>query len=326
MRPAPILRYALLALMLVAVWLDGAAAQSYPSRPIRLIVPFPPGGAADILARLIGNKVAEQVGQPLIVENRPGAGGTLGADAAAKSPPDGYTILHNTNGAAIAPALYKTLPFDTAKDFVPVTQIVASNLVLVAGPKSGIASVKDLLARARANPGKLNYGSSGPGNPLQLTMEMLKHAAGVDIVAVPFRGDGQIHTALIAGEIEVAVIPLAAAVPLIQEGRLTALAVTGPKRSAAVGNVPTVAEAGNLPGFASAGWQGWFMPGGTPAPMVARIQAEVAKAITAPDVNERLKSMAYEPVGSTPEAFGAYFKDEMIKFTNIIADAKIPKQ
>ena len=231
MRFALPLRCAALALILAAVWPDHAGAQAYPNRPIRLIVPFPPGGAADILARLIGNKVAEQIGQPLVVENRPGAGGTLGADAAAKSPPDGYTILHNTNGAAIAPALYRILPFDGVKDFAPVTQIVASNLVLVAGPKSGIESLKDLLARARANPGKLNYGSSGPGNPLHLTMEMLKHAAGVDIVAVPFRGDGHIHTALIAGEVEVAVIPLAAAVPLIQEGRLKALAVTGPKRS-----------------------------------------------------------------------------------------------
>ncbi len=313
-------------LLLAAALPDSSVAESYPSRPIRLIVPFPPGGAADILARLVGNKISEQIGQPFVVENRPGAGGTLGADAAAKSPPDGYTILHNTNGAAIAPALYRTLPFDSARDFVPVTQIVASNLVLVASPKSGIASVSELLARARANPGKLNYGSSGPGNPLHLTMEMLKHAAGVDIVAVPFRGDGQIHTALIAGEIEVAVIPLSAAVPLIQERRLTALAVTGPKRSAPVANVPTVAEAGNLPGFASAGWQGWFVPAGTPAEIVARIHAEVAKAIATPDINERLRSMAYEPVGSAPTDFAAYFKDEIVKFTNIVADAKIPKQ
>jgi tripartite-type tricarboxylate transporter receptor subunit TctC len=312
--------------MLAAAWPEGAAAQTYPNRPIRLIVPFPPGGAADILARLIGNKVAEQIGQPLVVENRPGAGGTLGADAAAKSPPDGYTILHNTNGAAIAPALYRTLPFDGVKDFAPVTQIVASNLVLVAGPKSGIASVKDLLARARANPGKLNYGSSGPGNPLQLTMEMLKHAAGVDIVAVPFRGDGHIHAALIAGEVEVAVIPLSAAVPLIQEGRLKALAVTGPKRSAPVAQVPTIAEAAELPGFASAGWQGWFMPAGTPAPIVTRIRNEVAKAIALQDINERLRSMAYEPVGSAPAEFDAHFRAEVVKFTKIIADAKIAKQ
>ena len=326
MRPALLLRYALLALMLAAAWTGEAAAQTYPSRPIRLIVPFPPGGAADILARLIGNKVAEQVGQPLVVENRPGAGGTLGADAAAKSPPDGYTILHNTNGAAIAPALYRTLPFDGVKDFAPVTQIVASNLVLVAGPKSGIKSVKDLLARARANPGKLNYGSSGPGNPLHLTMEMLKHAAGVDIVAVPFRGDGHIHTALIAGEIEVAVIPLAAAVPLIQEGRLKALAVTGPRRSQPVAHVPTVAEAADLPGFASAGWQGWFMPAGTPAPVVERIRNEVVKAIALPDINERLRGMAYEPMASTPAEFDVYFRAEVVKFTKIVADAKIAKQ
>jgi len=312
--------------LLFAAATDRAVADTYPSRPIRLIVPFPPGGAADILARLIGGKISEQMGQPVIVENRPGAGGTLGADAAAKSPTDGYTILHNTNGAAIAPALYRTLPFDTAKDFAPVTQIVASNLVLVASPKSGITSLQELLTRARTNPGKLNYGSSGPGNPLQLTMEMLKRAAGVDIVAVPFRGDGQIHTALIAGEIEVAVIPLAAAVPLIQEGRLTALAVTGPKRSAPVANVPTVAESANLPGFASAGWQGWFAPAGTPGAAIERIQAEVAKAIATPEINERLKAMAYEPVGSTPAMFGAYFKDEIVKFTNIIADAKIPQQ
>jgi tripartite-type tricarboxylate transporter receptor subunit TctC len=326
MRLALPLRCAALALMLAAAWPGDAVAQSYPNRPIRLIVPFPPGGAADILARLIGNKVAEQIGQPLVVENRPGAGGTLGADAAAKSPADGYTILHNTNGAAIAPALYRNLPFDGVKDFAPVTQIVASNLVLVAGPKSGIDTVKDLLARARANPGKLNYGSSGPGNPLHLTMEMLKHAAGVDIVAVPFRGDGQIHTALIAGDIEVAVIPLSAAVPLIQEGRLKALAVTGPKRSEPVAHVPTVAEAADLPGFASAGWQGWFMPAATPAPMVERIRNEVAKAIALPEINERLRGMAYEPMGSTPADFALHFRAEVVKFTKIIADAKIAKQ
>jgi tripartite-type tricarboxylate transporter receptor subunit TctC len=326
MRLPLLLRHALLALTLAAAWPEGAAAQTYPSRPIRLIVPFPPGGAADILARLIGNKVAEQIGQPLVVENRPGAGGTLGADAAAKSPPDGYTILHNTNGAAIAPALYRTLPFDGVKDFAPVTQIVASNLVLVAGPKSGIDTVKDLIARARANPGKLNYGSSGPGNPLHLTMEMLKHAANIDIVAVPFRGDGHIHAALIAGEVEVAVIPLAAAVPLIQEGRLKALAVTGPKRSQPVAHVPTVAEAADIPGFASAGWQGWFMPAATPAPIVGRIRNEVATTIALPEINQRLRGMAYEPVGSTPADFTAHFRAEVMKFTKIIADAKIARQ
>jgi tripartite-type tricarboxylate transporter receptor subunit TctC len=326
MRLRPSRFCATLALMLAAVLPQATSAQDYPNRPIRLIVPFPPGGAADILARLIAGKVSEQMGQPVVIENKPGAGGMVGADAAVKAAPDGYTILHNTNGAAIAPALYKALPFDSAKDFAPVTQIVASNLVLVASPKSGINSFKELLERARANPGKLNYASSGPGNPLHLTMEMIKHAAGVDILAVPFRGDNHIHHALISGEIEVAIVPLSAAVPLIQEGHLKALAVTGGKRADTVPSVPTVAEAGDLPGFASSGWQAWFMPAATPPAIVERVRNEVAKTIALPEINQRLKAMTYEPVGSTPADFTVYFKSEIGKFTKIIADAKIPKQ
>ena len=237
-----------------------AHAQTYPNRPIRLIVPFAAGGAVDVLARLLGGKLSDQLGQPVIVENRPGAGGTLGADQVAKSPPDGYTILQNTNGAAIAPALYNSLPFDAVNDFAPVTQLVASNLILVASPKSGITSMQQLIAQAKANPGKLNYGSSGVGNPLHLTMEMLKHATGIDILAVPFRGDAQINAALIAGDVEVAVVPLATAVPLIQDGRIRGLAITGARRSPTVPDIPTVAESG-VPGFASNSWQGWFMAG-----------------------------------------------------------------
>jgi tripartite-type tricarboxylate transporter receptor subunit TctC len=302
-----------------------AAAQNYPNRAIRLIVPFAAGGAVDVLARLIGNKLSDQLGQPVVIENRPGAGGTLAADAVAKSPPDGYTILQNTNGAAIAPALYKSLPFDANKDFSPVTQLVASNLVLVASPKSGITSVKELIAQAKAKPGKLNYGSSGIGNPLHLTMEMFKHATGIDILAVPFRGDAQINAALIAGEVEVAVVPLATAVPLIKDGRIRALGITGAKRSATVPEVPTVAEAG-VAGFASTSWQGWFVAAKTPPAIVTRIQQETAKALHLPDVRARLDAMAYEPIGSPPHEFDAYYKLEIVKFTKVIADAKIPKQ
>jgi tripartite-type tricarboxylate transporter receptor subunit TctC len=323
MRFALPLRCAALALMLAAVWPDHAGAQAYPNRPIRLIVPFPPGGAADILARLIGNKVAEQVGQPLVVENRPGAGGTLGADAAAKSPPDGHTILHNTNGAAIAPALYRTLPFDGVNDFAPVTQIVASNLVLVAGPKSGIESVKDLLARARANPGKLNYGSSGPGNPLHLTMEMLKSAAGLDIQAVTYRGDAPANAALIAGEIQLGVMPMATTLPLVQGGQLKALAIGGATRSPAMPNTPTVGE--TIPGFESTSWQGYFVPAGTPKEIVVRLQQETAKVLKLPDVMERLRAGGNEGVGSTPEEYDRVFRADIVKFAKIIADAKIPK-
>jgi tripartite-type tricarboxylate transporter receptor subunit TctC len=314
-----------LAMILAPLAASPAGAQTYPNRPIKLMVPFAAGGAVDVLARLLGSKLSDQLGQPVVVENHAGAGGTLAADQVAKSPPDGYTILQNTNGAAIAPALYKSLPFDADKDFAPVTQIVASNLVLVASPKSGIASVKDLIAQAKAKPGSLNYGSSGVGNPLHLTMEMIKLATGTDIVAVPFRGDAQINAALIAGDVEVAVVPLATAVPLIKDGRIRALGITGSRRSAAVPDVPTVAEAG-IPGFASTSWQGWFMAAKTPAPIVARIQQETAKALALPDVQTRLGTMAYEGIGSTPAEFSAFYKSEIAKFAKVIADAKIPKQ
>ncbi len=302
-----------------------AQGQSFPSKPIRVIVPFTPGSATDTMARPVADKLQAALGQPVIVENRPGAGGTFGADQVAKSPPDGYTILQNTNGAAIAPALYNTLPFDAVNDFAPVTQLVASNLILVASPKSGITSMQQLIEQAKANPGKLNYGSSGLGNPLHLTMEMLKHATGIEILAVPFRGDAQINAALIAGDVEIALVPLATAVPLIQEGRIRGLAITGARRSSTVPDIPTVAESG-VPGFASNSWQGWFMAGKTPAPIVERVQQETAKALALPDVRSRLAAMAYDGVGQTPAEFTAYYKDEIAKFTKVIADAEIPKQ
>jgi tripartite-type tricarboxylate transporter receptor subunit TctC len=289
------------------------------------VVPYGPGGGVSLLAQQVGQKMQELMKQPVVVDNRPGAGGNLGADLVAKSPPDGYTILQNTNGAAIAPALYNSLPFDAVNDFAPVTQLVASNLILVASPKSGITSMQQLIAEARANPGKLNYGSSGVGNPLHLTMEMIKHATGIDILAVPFRGDAQINAALIAGDVEIAVVPLATAVPLIQDGRIRGLAITGAKRSPTVPEIPTVAESG-VPGFVSTSWQGWFMAAKTPAPIVERIQQEIAKALALPDVRSRLAAMAYDGIGQTPAEFTAYYKDEIAKFTKVIADAKIPKQ
>ena len=314
------------ALAIVAVLVSNSAhAQSYPNRTIRIVVPFAAGGAVDVLARLMGAKLTEQVGQPVIIENRPGAGGTLGADAVAKAPPDGYTILQNTAGGAIAPALYKTLPFDPYKDLVPVTQITSSMLVFVTSPKSDIRSVRDLIERARARPGKLNYGSSGVGNPLHLTMEMLKHATGIDIVSVPFRGDLQINTALMAGEVEVAVVPMGTSVPHIKEGILRAIGVTGPRRNPAIPEIPTIIEQG-VPNFVVSGWQGWFMPGGTPAPIVNRMHQEVAKMLAQPDMQERIKGFGNEMVGSTPAEFDAYYRAEIVRYTKVIEDANIPRQ
>jgi tripartite-type tricarboxylate transporter receptor subunit TctC len=315
-----------LALTVAALGLhaNDARAQTFPNKPLRLIVPFAAGGAVDVLARLLGNKLTDAIGQPVLVENRPGVGGNLGADAVAKSPPDGYTILQTPNGMAITPALYRTLPFDAVKDFAPVTQLVASTLILVASPQLPVTTTRELIALAKAKPGALNYGSSGVGNPLHLTMEMFKNAAGIDILAVPYRGDAQINAALIAGEVQVAVVPLATARPLVEGGQLRALGVTGARRAAALPNVPTIAE--TISGFESSSWQGWFVAAKTPRETVEFIQRETAKVLALPDVRERLKDMVYDPVGSTPAEFETYFRAEVQKFAKVVEAAHIPKQ
>ena len=221
----------ILALVALALSGGGALAQTYPSRAIRIIVPFAAGGAVDAIARLLGNKLSEQLGQPVVVENRAGAGGNLAPDALAKAAPDGYTILLTTNGLAISPSLYRTLPFDVHKDFVPVTQVVASQLVIAAYPKLAANSIAELIALAKAKPGSLNYGSTGIGNPLHLTMEMLKTSAGIELQAVPYRGDAPLNAALIAGEIQVGVVPMATTLPHLQNDLLKALAVGGAQRA-----------------------------------------------------------------------------------------------
>ena len=302
-----------------------ASAQTYPGKPIRIVVPFAAGDAVDTLARLIGAKLTEALGQPVIVENRAGAGGNLAADAVAKSAPDGYTILLTTNGHAIAPAVYRALSFDPVKDFVPVTQLVASSLLLVTASKLPVASTQELIALAKSKPGRLNYGSTGIGNPLHLTMEMLKSAAGIDVVAVPYKGDAPLNTALIAGEVDMAIVPLATARPHVESGAIRALAVTGAARTALLPNLPTVAESA-LPGFDSSSWQGFFVPARTPPDVVALIQRETAKILHSPDFRERLKTFGNEPVGSTPEAFDARFRADLAKFARIVAEAKIPTQ
>jgi tripartite-type tricarboxylate transporter receptor subunit TctC len=314
-----------LGFLLAVLSVTAAHAQGYPSKPIRIVVPFVAGGAVDTLARMIGAKLSEALSQPVIVENRPGAGGNVAADAVAKSPPDGYTILQNTNGQAISPSIYRSLPFDVLRDFIPVTQLVASQLVLVASPKLTATSVPELIALAKAKPGSLNYGMTGVGNPLHLTMEMFKTAAGVDIQAVPYKGDAAIFPALITGEVQVAVAPMATTLPHVAAGTLRALAVAGAKRSAALPNVPTVAEAG-LVGFESSSWQGWFVPANTPREIAGTIQKAAKTALSAPDVLERLRITGNEAVGSTPEEFEQRFKADLAKFAKIVKEAHIPVQ
>jgi tripartite-type tricarboxylate transporter receptor subunit TctC len=302
-----------------------ASAQNYPYKPIRIIVPFAAGGAVDALARILSVRLQDSFGQPVIVENRAGAGGMTGADVVAKSPPDGYTILQNTNGQAISPAIYRTLPFDTLKDFIPVTQLVATSTVLVANPKLPAKTVQELIALAKAHPGKLNYGMTGVGNSLHLTMEMFKRAAGIDIQAVPYRGDALLNPALIAGEIDVAIVPIGTIVPLIEGGQLRALAINSAQRSAVLPEVPTVSESA-IPGFEAAGWQGYFVPAATPHEIVERIQREAAAAIALPDTQVRLKAMGNEAVASKPEEFSAKFRADVAKFQQVVREAGIPLQ
>ena len=312
-----------LTIALVALGGGDAFAQGYPNRPVRVLVPFAAGSAVDVLARLVGQKLSEGLGQPVIIENRPGAGSNLATDVLAKSPPDGYTVLQMVNGIAISPSLYKSLPFDSQKDFAAVTQIVQSQLILVANPKLPANNVAELVALAKSKPGALNYGSTGVGNPLSLTMEMLKSAIGMEIQAVIYRGDAPANAALIAGEIQLGVMPMATTLPLVEGGQLKALAVGGAKRSPAMPNVPTVAE--TIPGFESTSWQGYFLPAGTPREIVVKLQQETAKVLKLPDVMERLRAGGNEGIGSTPEEFDARFWADIVKFAKIIADAKIPK-
>ena len=299
-------------------------AQGYPSKPIRVVVPFAAGGVVDTTARALVPRMAEGLGQPLVVDNRPGAGGNIAADLVAKSPDDGYTLLITTHGHAISPSLYKRLPFDAGRDFAPISQVTSSYLVLVGSPKAP-ASLKEVLELARAKPGSLNYGSTGLGAPPHLAGELLKQVAGVDMVHVPYKGDAPMVIALLTGEVDVAFGPLGGALQHIRSGKLRALAMTNPRRSAEIPDVPTMAEAG-VPGLELTGWLGMFAPAGTPRSAVDRIHVELLKAISSAEIRERLPGWGYEPVGSTPDEFAARFKSDLALYARVIREARIPAQ
>ena len=303
-----------------------AAAQTYPARPVRILIAQAPGSATDVISRVVGNPLSQALGQPVIVEAKPGAGGALGTAEAARSAPDGYTLFmanNSTNGSN--PALYPKLPYDAVNDFAPISFVASVPYVLIVEAALPAKDVQELIALAKAKPGSLNYGMTGIGNPLHLTVEMFKHAAGIELQAVPYRGDAPLNTALIAGEVHLAVVPFATAKPHVEAGRLRALAIPGAKRSPTLPQVPTIAESG-LPGFESSSWQGWFVPANTPGEIVTLIQREAAKALNAPDMRERMEATANEVVASTPEAFAAVFKNDLAKFAKVVKDAKIPLQ
>jgi len=289
-----------------------------------MVVPFAAGGAVDTVARALGQKLGESWKQPVIVDNRPGAGGNIAADSVAKASGDGYTLLITTQGFAISPSLYKKLPFDAVRDFAPVTQLTSSYLVLVCTPQLPSQSIRDLIALAKSKPGTINYGSTGTGAPPHLLGEVLKSAAGIDMLHVPYKGDAPLTQALLAGEVQVAFMPLAGVLPHIKSGRLRALGVSGKQRSTEMPDVPTFAEAG-LP-FEFTGWLGIFAPAGVQRELATQLQHEISKAIVAPGLVERWPAWGYVPVGNTPDEFAARLAADMAMYAKVIHDAKIPLQ
>ncbi|OAE65203.1 LacI family transcriptional regulator [Achromobacter insolitus] len=293
------------------------AAEAYPSKPIRFVVPAAAGGPTEIVTRLLAERMTQSMGVSVIVEAKPGAGGNIGADAVAKSAPDGYTILMGTIGTnAINQTLYKSMPFQPLKDFTAVTQVVSYPLVVVVNPKLPIYSVADLIAYARANPGKLNRASGGSGTSMHMSGELFNEMAGVQMQHIPYKGSLPALTDVIGGQADLAFDSLVIAQPLIKAGKLRAIAVTGPKRSPAAPDIPTVAE--TVPGYAMTSWIGVFAPAGTPRPIVDRLQQEIARALADPRVREQLVSQAADPVASKPDDFARFTADETEKWAPVV--------
>ena len=299
-----------------------AQAQSYPSKPIHLIVPFPPGGGNDTVARAIAQQISPELGQPVVIDNRPGAGGSVGAELAAKAPPDGYTLfLAGVGSHVVNPNLQKTA-YDPVKDFAPITLIASAPSVLVVNPSVPAKNIAEFTAYARANPGKLNYASNGNGSAAQLAAAMYESMAGVKMVHVPYKGIAPALTDLLGGEVQLLFGTVVALVPHIQSGRLRALAVTGKKRSALIPDVPTLRESG-LPEYEAGSWYGIEAPAGTPRPIIEQLNALIVKALRQPDVAKRMATEGAEVIGSTPEEFGAHIKSELERVGRVVKAAGI---
>jgi tripartite-type tricarboxylate transporter receptor subunit TctC len=295
-----------------------AQAQAYPNKPIRLVCPFPPGGAVDIASRAVAHELSQILGQPVTVDNRPGAGGNIGAEITAKSPPDGYTLLMTTSGImAINPALYSKLAFDPLKDFAPVSMVVSLNNVLVVNPSVPAKSVQDVIALAKAQPGKLTYASSGNGTSIHLSGELFKSMTGVDMLHIPYKGSSPAVTDLLGGQVNMMFDNIPSSLPHIKAGKLRALAVTGAKRSPLLPDLPTIAEAG-VPGYDSYVWFGMVAPAGTPPDVIARLNAALAKAATTPSFRDRLTEQGYDVLSSTPAQMTDSIRSEMAKWSKIV--------
>ena len=299
------------------------AADAFPTKPIRIVVPFPPGGPADVLARTVGDRIAAALGQPVVVDNRPGAGGNIGMELVAKAAPDGHTLaLAPAGNLTVNPSLYRNVPYDVGRDFAPVTVIAAVPNVLVVNPQVPAKDLAELIAYAKANPGKLNYSSPGPGSGAHLAGELLKSSAGIDIVHVPYSGIAPAVTAVIAGDVQLMFAGAPSALPQVAGGKLRALAVASPMRIASAPALPTLSEAG-LPGFDVTSWYSIVAPAATPPAVVERLQKEIARALTSPDVKAKLTGIGAEPIANTPEEFAAMIRVETAKWSKIVKDANI---
>ena len=295
----------------------GAFAQGYPNKPVRMVVGFAPGGAPDILARILGQKLSEQLGQPVVVDNRPGATGNIAAEIVARGQADGYSLLMATASIAIAPGLYPGLPFDPLKDFTPVTMVASVPLILVVNPAVPARSVAELVQATKAKPRSLNYASVGNGSPQHLSGELFRMMAGVDIVHIPYRGGAPAVTAVLGNEAQLFFAGMPPALPHVKSGRLRALAVTTAKRSPAAPDVPTMIE-GGLAGFEADNWHAILAAQGTPQPIIAKLNAEIARSLRLADVRERLGNEGAEATSSTPAELGAFMKSEVGKWAKVV--------
>jgi len=303
------------------LWGPSASAQAYPTKPVKFVVAYPPGGPTDILARLLSPKLQTALGQPFVVESRPGAGGNVGTDFVAKSPADGYTILLTASGPlAINVTLYKKLPYDPLKDLTPVIHVASVPLVLVVHPSVPAKSVHELIALLKSKPEGYSFASAGNGTPQHLSAELFKTMADVKMVHVPYRGSAPAINDLVGGQVPIAFESMVAVLPQIKGGRLRALATTGPQRSSLLPDVPSVAEAG-LPGYESIAWYGVVAPGGTSKAIVDRLNSEITKALDTPELKQRLAELGSAPVHGTPEQFGAFIKSETARWGKVVKES-----
>lgn len=312
----------ILAALIAAAIAGSALAQPFPSKPVRIIVAFPPGGGVDIVARVMGPKLTEIWKQPIVVENRPGASGVIGTEAAARAAPDGHTLLLGTLGNYTANQyLYPKMPVDPLRELAPVTQVVAVHFVMVAHPSLPVKNVRELIALAKARPGQINYSSSGPGGAPHLGMELFKSMAKVNFVHIPYKGSGPSFVDLLAGQVSLTCDSLLQSLPYIKAGRLRALGVLGGKRSPLLPEVATIGE--TVPGYELTNWFGYTVPAATPRDVISRLHADISRVLQQPDFRDRIADMGASVVGSTPEQFGAFMKTESEKWGKVIREANI---